>query len=193
MTVLNKISMHDIIDDTRFKEKNLKTFSLFFPLISFPLLLQVCCKIYMARFSLYVPFYLLLETDPRSNNFWALQMYMVDVVPHVIFSVFYILTVRSVLQPSGLVLGVWGPFWYWSFSCLPELQGKWEGRWKIQGAQVDSCALCVWWNLEVHESCRVSSLWDVHFFLKNMVYSRRNSNTRGSGLLGGMEKCGKTE
>lgn len=138
--------MQDIIDATWFKEKNINNISLFFPLISFPLLLWVCwCwKIHIARFSLYVPLYLLLKTDPGNSNFWALHMCVLDAIPHIIFRVFYILHVRSVLQPSGLFLGMWRHFWYWSFSYLPELHVKRVGEQQIGIAQVDSRALCAW-------------------------------------------------
>lgn len=154
--------MQDIIDATWFKEKNINNISLFFPLISFPLWLWVCwCwKIHIARFSLYVPLYLLLETDPGNSNFWALHMCMLDAIPHIIFRVFYILHVRSVLQPSGLFLGMWRHFWYWSFSYLPELHGKksgWaEDRDRTGGLSCPVCMVRSWsaWELPCFLSVR---------------------------------------
>lgn len=86
MTVLNKISMRAIIGDTWFKEKNLNNIFTFLP----PHFIFTVTASVLARFSLYVPLYLLLETDPRNNNFWALQMCMLDAVPCVIFRVFCI-------------------------------------------------------------------------------------------------------
>lgn len=113
------------------------------------------------------------------------ELCMVDAVSHVIFRVFYILHVRSVLKPSGLLLGIWTLIL--EFLLPATITGKTNG-W-VEDTDCTGGLPCPVYMVRSWSAwqCHVSCLWDVLFSLKNEVCNRRNSNTSGSGLSGDME------
>lgn len=135
------------------------------------------------------PYICFLEPVPRNSNFWALHMRILDAISHIIFIVFYVLHVRSLLQ-SSVFIG-WGMMALLIQKLLPARTPGEETGWAVDTDLTGGvlCSVCVVgsWSVRrerchVYLSARCSLFpekWDLHL--------RRKVNTSGSGISADMK------